>query len=219
MSNSKKVLFFDIDGTLLYAKGSGRKAFQDAFYETYNIPINIDHINFSGATDLDVIHKLLKENKISDGEKKISTFFEYLAKYLEINLRNNPPIVFDGVREFLEEASNNWIFSIVTGNARTCADLKLKYSKLIDFFPIAGGYGDDSSCRNIIARIAINRMKDFSVGYLFGDTPKDIEAAKFNGLVSVAVATGKCSFDDLALCNPDHLINSFNDAKSVLKNI
>ena len=58
MSNSRKVLFFDIDGTLLYAKGSGRKAFQDAFYETYKIPINIDHINFSGATDLGVINKL-----------------------------------------------------------------------------------------------------------------------------------------------------------------
>ena len=61
MSNSRKVLFFDIDGTLLYAKGSGRKAFQDAFYETYKIPINIDHINFSGATDLGVINKLLVE--------------------------------------------------------------------------------------------------------------------------------------------------------------
>ena len=70
----KESFIFDIDGTLLYAKGSGRKAFQDAFYETYNIPINIDHINFSGATDLDVIHKLLKENKISDGEKNFNIF-------------------------------------------------------------------------------------------------------------------------------------------------
>ena len=219
MSDPRKVLFFDIDGTLLYAKGSGRKAFQDAFNETYNISINIDHINFSGATDLDVVNKLIKENEICDGEKKISIFFDYLAKYLEIYLQKNPPFVFAGVREFLEETSNDWIFGIITGNARKCADIKLKYAELTKFFPIIGGYGDDSSCRNIIASIAKDRMNDFSVGYLFGDTPKDIEAAKSNGLVSVAVATGKCSFDDLALCNPDHLINSFNDAKSVLKNI
>ena len=219
MSNSRKVLFFDIDGTLLYAKGSGRKAFQDAFYETYKIPINIDHINFSGATDLDVINKLLVENKIKDTQKKIPLFFDNLAKYLEFYLSKSPPVVLDGVKSFLEKIPSSWILSIITGNTQKCANIKLKRSNLYSFFPITGGYGDDSGCRNEIAKIAINRIEDFSSGYLFGDTPKDILAAKSNNLISVAIATGKHDYDELLSYKPDFIMNSFNDAKTILKDI
>mgnify|MGYP001208619009 FL=1 len=96
---------------------------------------------------------------------------------------------------------------------------KIKNIQLNSFFPITGGYGDDSGCRNEIAKIAINRIEGFSSGYLFGDTPKDILAAKSNNLISVAVATGKHDYDELLSYNPDFIMNSFNDAKIILKDI
>jgi len=219
MSNSRKVLFFDIDGTLLYAKGSGRKAFQDAFFDTYKLSINIDHINFSGATDLGVINKLLIENNIKYTHQKINSFFDNLAKYLEFYLSKDPPVVLDGVQSFLENIQDFCIPSIITGNTRKCADIKLKTSNLKIYFPFNGGYGDDSACRNEIAKIAIKRTERFSYGYLFGDTPKDILAAKSNGLISVAVATGKHDYDELLSYKPHYIINSFNEVEKILKDI
>ena len=65
MLKGERILFFDIDGTLLYAKGIGRIAFSNAFDDIYNIKINMSHINFAGATDLGVLSKLLSENNIT----------------------------------------------------------------------------------------------------------------------------------------------------------
>ena len=40
-----------------------------------------------------------------------------------------------------------------------------------------------------------------------------------NNLISVAVATGKHDYDELLSYNPDFIMNSFNDAKIILKDI
>ena len=78
MLKGDRILFFDIDGTLLYAKGIGRNAFLNAFYDAYNMKIDISHINFSGATDLGVLEKLISENNVNPNEKINSYFFKWL---------------------------------------------------------------------------------------------------------------------------------------------
>ena len=44
-------------------------------------------------------------------------------------------------------------------------------------------------------------------------------AAKSNNLISVAIATGKHDYDELLSYKPDFIMNSFNDAKTILKDI
>jgi phosphoglycolate phosphatase-like HAD superfamily hydrolase len=44
-----------------------------------------------------------------------------------------------------------------------------------------------------------------------GDTPRDIEAARANGLPVIAVATGNYSFDELAALEPEVCASSLAD--------
>jgi len=46
---------------------------------------------------------------------------------------------------------------------------------------------------------------------VIGDTPLDISAARAAGAVSVGVATGKYSVDELAAAGADHVMTSLTD--------
>ena len=78
-----RYIFCDIDGTLLRAKGSGRIAFARAFLEAYGVPVDMSHINFSGATDLRVVEQLIREKDLLPDSVKTGHFFDLLAVYLD----------------------------------------------------------------------------------------------------------------------------------------
>ena len=42
---------------------------------------------------------------------------------------------------------------------------------------------------------------------LVGDTPRDVEAARANGVMAVAVATGLCTRDELEAASPDIVVD------------
>jgi phosphoglycolate phosphatase-like HAD superfamily hydrolase len=50
-----------------------------------------------------------------------------------------------------------------------------------------------------------------------GDTPRDVEAAHSNSLPVIAVATGRCSFDELLECKPEACVSSLADLLATLK--
>jgi phosphoglycolate phosphatase-like HAD superfamily hydrolase len=99
------------------------------------------------------------------------------------------------------------------GAART----KLIPADLNRFF-IFGGYGSDSPDWGELIRIAIARASQMHDGPLgpteiavVGDTPRDVEATKAVGVVSVAVASGKYSVDDLRDSGADHVMSSLKE--------
>lgn len=50
---------------------------------------------------------------------------------------------------------------------------------------------------------------------VIGDTPKDIECAKHNNFISVAVATGRYSVEELAKHQPDFVLTDLSDHDNV----
>lgn len=219
MSLARRTLFFDIDGTLLVARGAGRGAFARSFEEVYGLQIDMSHINFAGATDLGVLNDLLQEHQLADIEAEKHSFFERLAVHLEVAFKKRPPTLFPGVMQFLERVAGHWNMALVTGNTRASSALKLQYSGIDHFFDMTGGYGDDDACRNQMAALAIERAGFPDRGYLLGDTPRDIEAAKVNRLVSVGVCTGSFSREQLALEKPDILVDSLGKAEELLEEL
>lgn len=219
MSLARRTLFFDIDGTLLVARGAGRGAFARSFEEVYGLQIDMSHINFAGATDLGVLNDLLQEHQLADIEVEKHSFFERLAVHLEVAFKKRPPTLFPGVMQFLERVAGHWNMALVTGNTRASSALKLQYSGIDHFFDMTGGYGDDDACRNQMAALAIERAGFPDRGYLLGDTPRDIEAAKVNRLVSVGVCTGSFSREQLALEKPDILVDSLGKAEELLEEL
>jgi len=212
-----RYIFCDIDGTLLYAKGSGRIAFANAFLDAYGVSVDMSHINFAGATDIRVVQQLLREKGIQEDPAKTRHFFERLPGYLDQGMAMQPPTVFPGVESFLERVSKHWSLGLVTGNIRACAYLKLKHGGIDRFFGDVGGFGDDNGDRNRMASIALERAGNPVKAYLLGDTPSDIEAARTNGMVSVAVCNGQFDRATLEAEHPDLIVDSFEDAEHLFQ--
>ncbi len=217
MTASGRYIFCDIDGTLLRAKGSGRIAFGEAFREAYGVPVDMSHINFAGATDIRVVEQLLREKGLQSDPGKTSCFFELLPVYLDRSMTPFPPTVYPGVEMFLKRVTKHWSLGLVTGNIRACAYLKLKHGGIDRYFGEIGGFGDDDGDRNRMAAIALERAGSPSGSFLLGDTPSDIEAARSNGMVSVAVCNGQFDRATLEAENPDIVVDSFEDAEHLFQ--
>ncbi len=223
MDQDNQWIFFDIDGTLLYARGSGREAFRQAFDEALGWEQNVEHINFHGATDLDVFRKICAERGELSTPEMEQAFFERLAPALDEQMKKNKVEVFPNIGNILPILSKHWKLGIVTGNIEATAKLKLKHAGLLEFFDERGfGCGCDHEDRIEIARLAWERAGKPKRAILIGDTPSDIRAAKANGMVSIAVATGGFDFQTLEKAGADFVFEDFTDAErlfSVLKNM
>ncbi len=217
MTARGRYIFCDIDGTLLRAKGSGRIAFASAFLDAYGVSVDMAHINFAGATDIRVVEQLQRENGVAPDSAKTARFFELLPQYLDRNMALEPPLVYPGVEAFLQRVSKHWNLGLVTGNIRTCAYLKLRHGGIERYFSEIGGFGDDDGDRNRMAAIALERAGNPSGSYLLGDTPSDIEAARSNGMVSVAVCNGQFDRQTLEAEKPDIIVDSFEDAEHLFQ--
>lgn len=221
-------IFFDIDGTLLYARGVGREAFRQAFDEALGWEQGVEHINFHGATDLDVFRTLCAERGETSTPEMEQAFFERLGPALDARLAGNTPEIFPNIGNILpllskgwkndrHPGSSGWKLGIVTGNIEATAKLKLKHAGLLEFFDERGfGCGCDHEDRVHIARHALERAGNPKRAVLIGDTPNDINAAKANGMVSIAVATGGFDFQALEKTAADHVFEDLTDTGRLL---
>jgi len=242
MGKERGWIFFDIDGTLLYARGSGRVAFRQAFAEALGWEQGVEHINFSGATDLDVFRKICAERGEQSTPKMEKAFFERLAPALDEQMKKNNVEVFPNIGKILQILSkgwrqaepaphktsqpskkrkhlrsSGWKLGIVTGNIEATAKLKLQHAGLLEFFePNGFGCGCDHEERVEIARHAWERAGKPKRAVLIGDTPNDIKAAKANGMTAIAVATGGFDFQALEKTNADFVFEDLTDTERLL---
>jgi phosphoglycolate phosphatase-like HAD superfamily hydrolase len=223
MSNPKhqnltcRLVLFDIDGTLLNAAGGGRVAFSRALKAAFGGSGEISHINFSGATDLRVLHQLLREQGVEPESRHEERFFRHLPEEMERALTERPPLLFPGVRELLDALTRDSAFAlgIVTGNQEGSARAKLRHAGLDAYFRF-GGFGCDHADRVEIARQAIARGPGSRSGFLIGDTPSDIQAAHACGLTAIGVATGTFAPDILERSGADYVLDALHPVEAVL---
>lgn len=213
----KGLILFDIDGTLLHAAGAGRPAFAQAFKEAFGWEQTADHINFYGATDLNVFRQICTERGVESTPAMEKAFFERLAPALEARLKERPPTLFPNVGNFLAEVSRDWKLGLVTGNIEATAWMKLRYAGIDQYFSF-GGFSCNHADRAEIARLALKAsgVENPEKVFLIGDTPNDINAAKANGFISIAVATGGFDFQTLENAGADFVVQDLTDTDRLL---
>ncbi|WP_432665802.1 HAD family hydrolase [Wukongibacter baidiensis] len=217
------LLIWDIDGTLIDSKGSGRNAMNEAFLHLFSVEDGFKDVSMAGRLDSQIVKQAFEINKICD-----TNFTRFLDKYEEMlkeGLKGNTSSkVLPGINEILEKTANNAnIFHVLgTGNCERGARLKLSHLQLDKYFKI-GGFGDEDVQRWQIIKRAISESEafydiDFSNNktYVIGDTPLDIECGKILGIKSVAVATGGYSYDELKSYEPDYIFQSFESFEEFL---
>jgi len=217
MNNVERYIFCDIDGTLLRARGAGSKAFGAAFEAVFKVPVDMSRINFSGATDIRVLAQLMQEQNINPDPVREQEFFTCLPEFLDRFLEKDPPSLFPGVGNFLEEVSRHRKLGLVTGNVRACAYLKLSHAGIAHYFTDIGGFGDDDGNRERMAALALERAGNPSGSVLLGDTPSDIRAAQAVGITSVAVCNGQYDREALTEAGADLVLNSFEETDMLFR--
>jgi phosphoglycolate phosphatase-like HAD superfamily hydrolase len=110
-----------------------------------------------------------------------------------------------------------------TGNLEEGARIKLARAGLMKYFRFAG-YGSDAEDRAQMLREGVKRGEAIA-GRTFppkdvvviGDNIRDVQAGKGIGAMTVAVASGPMSFDELQATDPDVCFHDLSDTATVIE--
>ncbi|MDY3910519.1 MAG: HAD hydrolase-like protein [Elusimicrobiaceae bacterium] len=200
----KKLVLFDLDGTLVNAGGAGRTSLRKAIKELYGVEPEFDHSLISGRTDLDnfsIVYSLIKKGKkptAAEMKKMKAKYLEILPTEVHAVVRCKKYDLVSGVEKFLKMLAKDKdvILGLGTGNLEEGAKIKLEPSKLASYFTV-GGYGEDGQTREEMLQAAVKRAeKKFKTKlepdqvYVIGDTHRDICAAKNCGFHSAVLTNG-----------------------------
>lgn len=221
MSELKKpvLVLFDIDETLVHTGGSGARSWKFAFEKLYGIPADIGEHSSAGETDPQVARAtfigVLGRDPSDDELDRL--YLQYLLHLADDILVSEQYQVLPGAHETLIALCQAGVMlGLVSGAMEGAARTKLVPGNLNRFF-IFGAYGSDSPVRTELTRLAIEKATRLhhqltpSRVYVVGDTPRDIDAAKVAGAVSVGVASGHYSVDELTAAGGDSVLGSLKD--------
>jgi phosphoglycolate phosphatase len=220
----KRLLLFDIDGTLINSGGAGVEALKVALKERFGIDDDLDDIEFAGMTDSGIVKNILNKHKIPANPENIAAFLDSYVHFLPDELPRRKGHLLPGILELLNKlkSRSHVVLALLTGNVSRGAQLKLGHYGVWHFFEF-GAFADDHHDRNELGSFACARAKekhgrDFVAAEIdvIGDTPRDIACGKALGARTIAVATGSCSREKLAEHRPDILIDDFSDVDRLI---
>ena len=221
----KKLLLFDIDGTLLLTGRAGEHALRVAFKERFGVDDDLSSISFAGSTDGAIARQMFAPYDIPPTPENIADLFDGYVHHLALQLPRREGTVLPGIVALLEalHGREDCVLGLLTGNIAKGAELKLSHYGVWDFFEF-GAFADDHVDRNKLGPVAHSRAVEkhgssFEAEDVFvlGDTPRDIDCARAAGFVAVAIATGSYGKDELAAHRPDFLFEDLSDTRGVLK--
>lgn len=220
-----KLFLFDIDGTLLSARGLPKIAMANVLKRRYKSFTYDRKYDYSGRTDPEIIEYLLQFDKREYNDSVIEDILhEFCLELQRQFVDNHAPTIHPGVNDLLAQLNviNNAYLGLVTGNSTEGARIKLEAVNLHDYFPI-GGYGDDSKYRTDLPPIATARAEEYynvkfnpNDIWIIGDSIYDIICAKENNLRCLAVATGWTPRKQLSEKEPEYLETDLSDYKRIL---
>jgi phosphoglycolate phosphatase len=217
----KRLLLWDIDGTLISTGAAGQRAIGRATAQRFKGG-DLDGIEIAGRTDLGIGRQILSKYGVPVNDASVHAFLDLYLELLAEELPLGQGRVLPGVLELLEHAAKKpgITLGLLTGNLERGARLKLERYDLWRFFAF-GAFADDHHDRNELGAFALSRAReatgiDFAAAQIdvIGDTGHDIACGKAFGARTIAVATGPWSREQLAAHEPDFL---FDDLANVDK--
>jgi phosphoglycolate phosphatase len=217
-----KLMLFDVDGTLILSGGAGIRAMNLAFAELFGVESGLADVEVAGRIDTAILRAALAKHDIACDSfpDVVEEFRDVYCRHLAQTLvESKDGRALPGVRELLValRATPDVRLSLATGNFRRGAELKLSYYGLWQYFD-GGVFGEDSEDRARLIAVAKHNLLPDEGGtvYVVGDTVHDIEAARANDAIAVAVASGFTSEEALRAAGPDFLFPDLADWRGVL---
>ena len=216
------LVLFDIDGTLLRRAGPAHgQALEDAVRLETGVRVAIADIPVFGMLDRDIITMMMRQAGLAPPAIR-TAMPAIVARAQRLYHRRCPDLrkrVCPGVRPLLAQLGRRQAtLGLVTGNLSAIGWRKMRQAGLDHHFHW-GAFADMGSTRGILAGLAAREARRAGWAtrqtptYLVGDTANDIIAAKENGMVSIAVATGHYGLEELARHQPDILLEDLRQLR------
>lgn len=213
----RKLVLFDIDGTLLIANGATREAKARAMLEVFGTDAGVRTHEFSGKTDWQILNELLAPHGYTprDIGQKMPAFERVFVAHLHHIIDDYDVVPLPAARSLVAalHRRDDVMVGLVTGNTSLTAPVKTEAAGFDNAMFVVGAYGNESDDRNELPRIALQRANGLIATALnpqdvivVGDTPRDVTCARVNEMVSVAVQTGYADPDALEAAHPDYLL-------------
>ncbi|MGB6134023.1 MAG: HAD family hydrolase [Acidobacteriaceae bacterium] len=209
--DEQRAYLFDIDGTLLRHRD---RIHFDVFFESVRSVMGrellLDGVTLAGNTDPGILRDAFRLAQVEESvwrphreevlNSMCSSFRERRAGLL--------PVIMPGVEETLRHLRGKGaLLGVATGNLEEIGWIKIENAGLREWFSF-GGFSNRFEARaDMIAHAAEQARAILGDGEaavcVIGDTPFDIDAARANGLPTIAVATGRYDFDQLREHQPE----------------
>ena len=208
--DTQQAYLFDIDGTLLRSQdGVHYNAFFSSVKNVMDHDLVLDGVVLHGNTDPGILRDAFRLAKLHDSEWQpmLEDVLEGMRSGV-ISQRDALKVnVMPGVAAVLKHLQEKGAaLGVATGNLETIGWLKIEVAGLRDWFSY-GGFSDKYAARAEMignaAKVARAIVGPDASVCVVGDTPFDISAAQANSLPTIAVATGRYSFDELMKCEPE----------------
>ena len=228
-----RLILFDIDGTLLWTDGAGRRAIHRALLDETGTAGPIEGYRFDGKTDPQIVRELLTlaGHPECDSEDRIAAVCRRYVELLTAELAKPTQAtrLYPGITDLLAalepyEADGRALVGLLTGNVQHGAALKLRSAGLDPARFAVGAFGSDSHARADLPAVAAKREAERTGRRLtgadlviVGDTPDDVACARPMGARTVAVATGFFDTTALRAAGATHVFETLSDTRAVLE--
>jgi phosphoglycolate phosphatase len=223
------LVLWDVDYTLADTDGVGRLLYELAFAELFGDDLPTPG-SMAGRTDRAIAREVLTLAGVPDPVSMIPAFEQALARHApstaEVARARGKalPGAAAALAALAAVHGDRVVQSLLTGNIRAMAEVKLAAVGLLDHLDLdAGAYGDASEVRADLVHLARRNAAarygaDFAgaATVLVGDTPLDVEAALQSGARAVGVATGRFTEAELAEAGAHAVLPDLTDTAQVL---
>ena len=225
----RRLVLFDIDGTLLHSGGAGRRAIMAAMAGMLPSSAGTTAVRFDGKTDPQIVTELLAVGGDPEpgNPDRIAEVLDRYVALLERELHNGGPSseVLPGIPSLLDalEGQASVLLGLLTGNVALGAELKLRAAGIAPTRFRVGAFGSDSHERPALPPIAASRATShfgrIPAGpevVIIGDTPADVTCGVASGARAIAVATGGYTLDELSAFSPWRAYADLTDTAAVV---
>jgi phosphoglycolate phosphatase len=226
-----KLILFDIDGTLVWTDGAGRRAIHYALTEVFGSTGPADY-RFDGKTDPQIVRDLMRivghDDEQIDARMQV-VFDRYVERLrVELHAPGYRPRVMPGVFELLDalEVRPDVVLGLLTGNLIDGARAKLQSVGIDPVRFRVGAFGSDHADRPLLPDVARRRLRDElgleihgSDCVIIGDTPDDVTCGRAVGARAIGVATGRYGVDELREHGAAAVFADLSDTVAVLAEI
>lgn len=218
-----ELVLWDIDHTLMATRGLGGQLWAAAFEQVTGVPLR-KQADVTGSTERVILRETARLHDIPYSDDLFTRFADALGTQhiqhaAELRERGH---ALPGAASILTALAEFGVRqSVVTGNVRAAAEVKLAVFGLDSYLELDdGAYAEDGDERLGLLRAALERTGvQADTAVFLGDTPADVAGGLAAGVRVVAVATGRTPAVDLLAAGAGAVLPALSDTPRVLEAI